>query len=160
MRFSLCVVLLPLFLVGCSDAAVPDTPEATQLKPAPSALTKNSQASGINDENKTVSRVAIHAANTQLKTLTENTSCDTSTQCRVLPVGNRACGGPSSYLIYSTKHSNNEEVEKLAEHITSLESQFNAQTGMMSICQHLTAPATQCSDNKCVKVEGNAKSVY
>lgn len=160
MRFSLCVVLLPLFLAGCSDAAISDAPKATELQPAPSALTKKNQATDIKNENKTVSRAAIQAANTQLKTLTENTSCDSSTQCRVLPVGSRACGGPSNYLIYSTKHSNNEDVEKLAKHITSLESQFNAQTGMMSICQHLTAPATQCSDNKCVKIEGNATSVY
>ena len=142
MRFSLCVVVLPLFLVGCSDAA---TPEAEQLKPAPTTLTKNSQAVAIGDKNKAVSREAIQAAHTQLKTLTEDLSCDTSAQCKVLPLGSRACGGPSSYLVFSTKNNDSQKVEQAAKHITTLESQFNAQTGMVSICQHLTAPATQCS---------------
>ncbi|MDP2636683.1 MAG: hypothetical protein ACPG5Z_11360 [Pseudoalteromonas sp.] len=157
MRFSLCVVVLSLFIVGCSDAA---TPEAEQLKPAPTTLTKNSQAVAIGDKNKAVSREAIQAAHKQLKTLTEDLSCDTSTQCKVLPVGSRACGGPSSYLVFSTKNNDSQKVEQAAKQITTLESQFNAQTGMVSICQHLTAPATQCTSNKCVKVAGNATSVY
>ncbi|MCQ8880101.1 hypothetical protein NQT69_19050 [Pseudoalteromonas shioyasakiensis] len=157
MRFSLCAVLLPLFIAGCSDAA---TPEAEQLKPAPTVLSKNNQAVAIDSQSETISKDSIQAAHAQLKSLTADLSCDTSAQCQVLPVGSRACGGPSSYLVFSTKNSDSEKVEQIAKRITSLESQLNAQTGMMSICQHLTAPAAQCSSNKCVKVAGNSASVY
>lgn len=156
MRFSLCVALLPLLLGACSDAAT----DKESLSPDSTAVTKSNQTVTMDEQNETVSRSAMQAAHSQLKALTKDLNCDTSAQCQVLPVGSRACGGPSSYLVFSTKNTDSEKVASLAKHITSLESQFNAQTGMASICQHLTAPAAQCVSNKCVKVEGNATSVY
>ncbi|MBE0366707.1 hypothetical protein [Pseudoalteromonas aurantia] len=96
----------------------------------------------------------------QLTELTKNNACDNTVQCQVMPVGSRACGGPSSYLVFSKKYANPHKVSTLADKITHLESQYNAKNRMVSICQHLTQPSTQCVENKCVKIEGSAQATY
>lgn len=97
----------------------------------------------------------IAAHKQSLEDVSADKSCDTNTQCKVIAVGARACGGPSSYLVYSTKSANEKQVMQLADQITKLERAFNKQNQMMSICQHLIEPATQCVENKCVKLQKN-----
>ncbi|WP_462153453.1 hypothetical protein [Pseudoalteromonas piscicida] len=94
-----------------------------------------------------------------LENIVADKSCDNDTHCKVIAVGDRACGGPSSYLVYSTRSADEAQVEQLAEQITTLERAYNMQNQMMSICQHLIEPATQCVENKCVKLE-NSRPTY
>ncbi|WP_440054640.1 hypothetical protein ACSLBF_00185 [Pseudoalteromonas sp. T1lg65] len=108
---------------------------------------------------KDVSQDDIGKAMAALELLVENKHCDNDNQCKVIAVGSRACGGPSSYHVFSTQNGNVKEITAQAEAITKLESHYNAQKQMMSICQHLAEPSTQCLNNKCVKLEGN-QSVY
>ncbi|KPH56823.1 hypothetical protein [Pseudoalteromonas porphyrae] len=173
MRLSLIAVLLPLCLSACSDAGTSgsnttnsvaensDTSEHAQLSPAPAALIKDNQTTKVDPlTNVVASKESLSIAHQQLKDLISDPQCDDHTQCKILAIGSRACGGPSSYVAYSTKSADEQEVLASAKQITSLESQFNAQTGMISICQHLTEPSAQCIENKCVKLEGSAASVY
>ncbi|MFY8275263.1 hypothetical protein AAEU32_14140 [Pseudoalteromonas sp. SSDWG2] len=106
------------------------------------------------------SKESILAGYQTLRQLTEDKSCDNSMQCKVVAVGSRACGGPNDYIVYSSKTADANEVQKLADQITASEAQFNAATGMVSICEHLSRPATQCQQNQCTKVMGSAQSVY
>ena len=108
----------------------------------------------------TATAESIRAGYKAIHELTDDKSCDTSEQCKVLAVGSRACGGPNEYLVYSTHTTDVETVEQLAEKLTAQESQYNAISGMVSICQHLTRPATQCQQSQCVKISGSSASVY
>lgn len=94
-----------------------------------------------------------------LENIVADKSCDNDIQCKIIAVGDRACGGPSSYLVYSTRSADEAQVKQLAEQITTLERAYNMQNQMMSICQHLIEPATQCVENKCVKLE-NSRPTY
>lgn len=153
MRYSILTAIFAVSVIACSDAA---TEQSTQLK---KAQVKASVAEPIKQVGN-VDRSAINQAHSKLNQLISNTECDSSSQCQAIAVGSRACGGPSSYAIFSSKNVNSDEVTKLASEITTLESQYNAANDMMSICQHLTKPATQCVANKCVKVPGSPTSVY
>ncbi|QPB81524.1 hypothetical protein CWC22_000210 [Pseudoalteromonas rubra] len=95
-----------------------------------------------------------------LKFITKDKECDTTTQCKVLPVGSRACGGPSDYVIFSTKTADPDKVKELADKLTHAEATYNAKNRMISICEHLSAPATQCVNNKCVKLEHSNQATY
>jgi hypothetical protein len=159
MRLSVIALLLPLCLSACSDTAT--TSNSEQLSPAPAVLAKSKQATKLDPQmQEQPTRENIQKAHQQLKTLTADSQCDNSAQCKVVAVGSRACGGPSSYLVYSNKTANEQAVEQLSKKITSLESQFNAENSMVSICQHLMAPGAQCVENKCVKLDSSAASVY
>lgn len=107
-----------------------------------------------------VSQLDIQKLHDQLKTLTQDLSCDNSTQCQVEAVGSRACGGPSSYLVYSSKSAATETVKQVTTKITQYESTYNAKNNMVSICQHLTRPAAQCVASKCVKLENSSQETF
>lgn len=173
MRTPLLAILLPLCLTACLDKTpaktdqVTVTSETETSKPVLQKLQENTKTQNKSvaekipkADLKEVSIEDIRAAKTELNTLIADTQCDTSTQCRVNAVGSRACGGPSSFIVYSTKSVSEEQVTALSDKVTKLESNYNAQKGMMSICQHLTTPSTQCVENKCVKLEGSAVSAF
>ena len=170
MRTSLLAILLPLCLTACLDKAPTDTeqtkvtPETESSMPAGQKLQENTKSNVAEKlptaDLKDISIDDIKMAKAELNTLITDKQCDTSIECRVSPVGSRACGGPSSFAVYSVKTASEKQVTALSEKITKLESSYNAQKGMMSICQHLTTPSTQCVENKCVKLEGSAVSVF
>jgi hypothetical protein len=168
MRTPLLAILLPLCLTACLDKA-PTESEKTNVGAVESVLTlqenkkkrSNEIAEKLADiDLKEVSIDDIKTAKKELNTLIADNQCDTSEQCKVSAVGSRACGGPSGYIVYSTKTASEEQVTALSKKITTFESNYNAQKGMMSICQHLTTPSTRCVENKCVKLEGSAVSVF
>ncbi|MBH0058045.1 hypothetical protein I6F65_13855 [Pseudoalteromonas sp. SWXJZ94C] len=173
MRTPFLAILLPLCLTACLDTTPTETEEAPASpvkvtpKPAPEKQLENknipsrTEIEKLEKTNlKNVSLNDIKTTKSELNTLITDTQCDTNTQCKVSPVGSRACGGPSSYIVYSTKTTTEKEVSALSKKITMLESNYNEQKGMMSTCQHLTAPSTQCVENKCVKLESSAVSAF
>ena len=78
----------------------------------------------------------------------------------MIAAGSRACGGPSQYLIYSTKVTSEKKVKEVANKLTHYESQYNAANGMQSICEMLTPPRTQCIKNTCVNVSDRITSTH
>jgi len=172
MRTPLLALLLPLCLTACLEStsneteqtktnAVENTSTPIPQQKLPQANRENKIAQQLPvDAAKEVSLDDIKTAKNKLNNLIADKQCSTSSQCKVSAVGSRACGGPSDYIVYSTQSAPQEQVSALSDTITQLESTYNVQKGMMSICQHLTAPSTQCVENKCVKLEGSAVSVF
>ena len=172
MRTPLLALLLPLCLTACLETTsneteqtktntVENTSTPIPQQKLPQANRENKIAQQLPvDAAKEVSLDDIKTAKNKLNNLIADKQCSTSSQCKVSAVGSRACGGPSDYIVYSTQSAPQEQVSALSDTITQLESTYNAQKGMMSICQHLTAPSTQCVENKCVKLEGSAVSVF
>ncbi|KPV96899.1 hypothetical protein AN214_01360 [Pseudoalteromonas sp. P1-9] len=91
----------------------------------------------------------ITDAETKLQKTIEDKSCDASYQCRVISYGERACGGPSRFDIYSIKTSKQEDIEFLATEITSFEQAYNQKNEAFSTCEHNPAPQTLCLNKKC-----------
>ncbi|WP_368485602.1 hypothetical protein ABZP26_00250 [Pseudoalteromonas sp. SD03] len=172
MRTPLLALLLTLCLTACLETtsneteqtktnAVENTSTPIPQQKLPQANKQNKIAQQLPvDAAKEVSLDDIKTAKNKLNNLIADKQCSTSSQCKVSAVGSRACGGPSDYIVYSTQSAPQEQVSALSDTITQLESTYNAQKGMMSICQHLTVPSTQCVENKCVKLEGSAVSVF
>lgn len=71
-------------------------------------------------------------------------------QCRVHPVGAKACGGPQAYLVYSTATSSERQIEELARRYTEAEQKYNRVTGSASTCSYLMPPAVGLENGKCV----------
>ncbi len=169
MRTPLLALLLPLCLTACLETTSQEatTNSVNELKEVPQQNSSENKlkiptdaSQPIKTSEKEVSVNDIKTAKKELNALIANTQCDTSAQCKVMPVGSKACGGPSDYVVYSTKAANEGQVSSLAKQITALEKAYNTQNEMMSTCQHLTAPSTQCVENKCVKLKGSAVSVF
>ncbi|KZN40274.1 hypothetical protein N474_08600 [Pseudoalteromonas luteoviolacea CPMOR-2] len=131
--------------------------DAGMSKPTPAKMVTKAEPIAKYDQD-AIDEASIKNQHAYLNFITKDKSCDSSSQCQAIPVGSRACGGPSSYLLFSTKTADLEKVYKLAKKLTDSEAQYNAKHGMISICEHLRQPATQCVENTCVKLEGTNKS--
>jgi hypothetical protein len=124
---------------GCSGAAHNSSQSATAARtPAPANATTPAAAT----------------LTQQIQAEIGVASCDTNQQCRTLPVGQRACGGPESFLAYSTKHSDTEKLLRLAAQDSAASKAQNERSGMISTCQAITDPGASCSAGHCVA--GNA----
>lgn len=79
-----------------------------------------------------------------------NLSCVSDKDCVLFPIGSRACGGPSSYVMTSVFNSNYEEIEILSEKSREKEYAYNIQYRVYSNCSLLDAPRPSCVSKICI----------
>ncbi len=80
----------------------------------------------------------------QIRTLVGDTACRSDDQCRVLPLGSRPCGGPESYLAWSTASTDQAALAALADRYQSQRQVEHQKSGRLSTCEVLPAPAVAC----------------
>lgn len=95
----------------------------------------------------------------QLNSLIEDKSCDSQQQCRVVGVGHLPCGGPSIYLVYSTKTASGKQVESIAQMITDQERKLHKELGTFGICKATPEIKAQCVNKTCIEV-GSGMSAF
>lgn len=95
----------------------------------------------------------------QLQALVGKAECSSDSQCQVLPVGAKACGGPASYLAWSTANTDAGAVQALAERYRSEQQASNESSGRVSNCRVLPVPAAACRANTCQLTEAAAAAV-
>lgn len=89
---------------------------------------------------------SVHA---ELQGAVADARCDSDAQCRSLPIGYKACGGPASYLAWSTARSDEAKLKRLAQQLTELERAESQRSGMVSDCRVVTDPGAQCAASRC-----------
>ena len=71
--------------------------------------------------------------------------CEQDQQCRSLPVGHKACGGPAGHLAWSTLVSDEGRLQALARQHAQATQAAQAKAGMMSDCMLVTDPGARCN---------------
>ncbi|MCA1931607.1 hypothetical protein [Rheinheimera sp.] len=132
MNKSLTVAVLLLSLSGCATVPTQKDKLATQLDGPLAQLQLDTRQLQL-----------------RLERLTENKDCTEDSQCKVVGVGSRPCGGPEQYLIYSTLHTDEKMLSYTNDRYQKLKKQQNEKLGLMSTCQMLLAPVSACVENKC-----------
>lgn len=85
----------------------------------------------------------------QIRAMIGSASCSEASQCRTLPVGARACGGPEAYLAYSTANLSEPALQALAERYSAERRAENEKSGMSSTCQIIQDPGAECRAGTC-----------
>jgi len=158
-------ILLPL-LFACtactSEASAPPVPPApvpvSQAAPAPAPapaapVPANTPAPAQAPASKQGDLLA------QMRALIGNASCTDGSQCRTLPIGARACGGPEGYLAYSTSSAPEAELKALAERHKQERADFHAKSGMMSNCRFMPDPGAVCVAGTCQLATGKNAAI-
>ena len=86
---------------------------------------------------------------TQIRALTADKTCSDTSQCRSLPIGAMACGGPQDYLPYSSLRTDEKAVRELAERYKAERQGQIAKRGEMSICRFHPDPGAVCVSGAC-----------
>lgn len=98
---------------------------------------------------------ALIASKKIIEDLAAASVCNESTECKLIAFGSKPCGGPWSYLVYSTSIDIN-ELEKLVEEFNQNEEAFNQKWGVVSDCSAVLPPTSlNCENNTCIPVYQN-----
>lgn len=86
-------------------------------------------------------------------------ACSNDAECRTLPIGAKACGGPTAWLPWSqAATTKSERLQAWAQELQRLQRQHNERSGLLSNCQFLADPGASCVAQRCV-LRGRAGAV-
>ena len=75
-----------------------------------------------------------------------------ASSCKTIAFGSKPCGGPWSYLIYSSEYTDEDVLVKLVSRYNELQAKINRETGMMSDCAIAIEPDLELRDGFCQAV--------
>ena len=76
--------------------------------------------------------------------------CDSVDECRYVGFGQRACGGPLKYLVYSISRTDSVQLNTLVDEHRRLNREWNHKTKAMSPCSVAPIPVLARRDGRCV----------
>ncbi|MDP3945387.1 MAG: hypothetical protein Q8Q51_05790 [Lutibacter sp.] len=88
----------------------------------------------------------------EIELLVDSGVCSENSDCNYIAFGSKACGGPKTYLVFSTS-INVELLQQKVETYNALENSFNKKWGIISDCSVPTPPVNvTCIAGKCTAV--------
>jgi hypothetical protein len=80
-----------------------------------------------------------------VEVLIGDAACDSDAQCHTVGVGAKACGGPQSYLAWSSKRTDGAALQQAAERQAGSQRDAAAASGIMSNCAIARDPGAYCA---------------
>ena len=66
--------------------------------------------------------------------------CTSGGECRAAPVGDRACGGPRTYIVYCARTTDSVALYRKLDELAEAERAYNQQQGVVSTCEFRMPP--------------------
>jgi len=85
----------------------------------------------------------------EIQRLAGDLRCNNVSQCRALPLGKRACGGPDEYVVFSTMTAKVAQLEKKAAEYTLLQEALLRGKPETGPCEIILEPTLQCVRQRC-----------
>ncbi|MDH4389853.1 MAG: hypothetical protein QE285_00345 [Aquabacterium sp.] len=77
-------------------------------------------------------------------------ACQQQADCRTLPLGAKACGGPVRWVAWSASQSDGVQLRAWADELAALQRQRQAVEGQMSNCSIVADAGAVCRAGQCV----------
>jgi hypothetical protein len=77
-------------------------------------------------------------------------ACTANEQCRTLPIGHKACGGPEGYLVWSSAATSESRLRALVDSYNQARKRDVQQSGRVSDCSMMADPGARCDAGRCV----------
>ena len=94
--------------------------------------------------------VAVSTLKQQLQAEIGDAACSAAQQCKTVAVGHKACGGPESYLAWSSQRSDGAKIKQLAAALAAESQSQTLKNGMVSNCMMMLDPGATCNQGHCV----------
>lgn len=110
------------------------------------SCTNNSESSKDED------LAELTALQEEIELLVDSGVCSENSDCGSIAFGSKACGGPKTYLVFSTSINVALLQQKVATY-NALDNAYNQKWGIISDCAYLLPPTSvQCINGKCTAV--------
>lgn len=81
--------------------------------------------------------------------LNDDLSCSQDSDCEVLGLGSRPCGGPEDFLIVSAGNENYNEILTLTDELEQKARDQNIRNNVAGTCEAYIEPVVRCVSNVC-----------
>lgn len=75
--------------------------------------------------------------------------CGSASVCRAIAVGEKACGGPQQYLVYSASATDSARLARQVARYNEAERNRNRAEGRISDCSLVVKPQVSCISGRC-----------
>jgi hypothetical protein len=133
------VVVALLATVSCS------TPK--QSGAAGDTAQRDAASGAANDTISARARVA--QLESDARALAKTSGCSSDSQCRTAPVGEKACGGPRTYIPDCSATTDSVALFKKLGELSVAEKAYNKSAGVMSTCEFRLPPAITVQGGVC-----------
>ncbi len=145
-------------VVALSDSAVvTDTttrPPASAPVPAPGAEVTLPETKAPIERVRPAREVStdaeVHRLESRALSMVRATGCTSAEDCRSVPVGSRACGGPRTYLVYCRTSTDSVALHRVLDELARAERAANERSGMASTCDFRMPPSLGFVNGRCV----------
>jgi hypothetical protein len=76
----------------------------------------------------------------EARALARADGCTSGGECRAAPVGDRACGGPRTYIVYCARTTDSVALYRKLDELALAERAYNQQEGVASTCEFRMPP--------------------
>jgi len=135
-------------VAGCStqgrNAAGDTAHKTTSATPNATAAATPSAAHDTISAQARIARIEADA-----RAMVKTTGCNSATECRTAPVGERACGGPREYLVYCPATTDSVALFKKLDELKAAEIEYNKSSNAMGTCDFRMPPKTSLIGGSC-----------
>lgn len=78
-----------------------------------------------------------------------DSTCTSDAQCKAIAFGSKPCGGPWSYLVYSTAATDSARLAEVVARYNAYEDSLNRVQGRASDCMLVQRPVLACQSGRC-----------
>lgn len=99
---------------------------------------------------------AITKTDAAVQAIIADNVCAVDSECATIAYGSKACGGPATYLVYSTPSLvgvPQVELNRYVRQYNSLTAQYNLENDVISTCDVVLEPTIGCVNNQCVTLD-------
>lgn len=94
----------------------------------------------------------LNILKTQIEDFASSSICNDAFECQYIAFGSKPCGGPSTFLIFSTS-IDTDQLESMVANYNQLKAEFNVRWGLISDCSVPLPPSGfECENNTCIPV--------
>lgn len=91
----------------------------------------------------------LEALGKEIEEFAKNKACTGVDNCRSMAMGSKACGGPTSYIIYSLSKTDEKQLAEKVKQYTDLQKELNLKYYIISDCRLLIPPTLDCVNGVC-----------
>ena len=102
----------------------------------------------------------LQAMRAEILALVGDAKADDVSQCRVVGLGSKPCGGPASYIAVSVKDGNESAIMALINKYNAAAKAENERSGLMSNCAIVPKPAVVLENSICTLKDTGEASVF
>lgn len=128
-----------MFIVGALFAVIACSVPAQTTDPTPQP-----------SAGREADRAAIQRLEQEAKAIANPVGCAESGQCRAMPLGAKACGGPRYWLPYCPLTTDVSALQRKLDEVRAAEQQFNRTYDVISDCSFVAEPSLTSASGACL----------